>query len=143
MVTPADKASAAITVDLPQRKVEKVVLDVFRDLRAITSREGGLLPFGSAATLLGVSKQRVHSLVREGTLQPIYLLGKRWLSANQLESFVKLERQTGRRAKEPSIKEQWLAAEASGRPARAGALISQAARVQRRPGWTQLRSKRR
>jgi hypothetical protein len=110
MTTKADNASAAITVDLPQRKVKKGVLDVFRNLRAITSREGGLLPFASAATVLGVSKQRVHDLVNEGTLHPIDLLGKKWLSANELESFVKLERQSGRPWNEPSIKEQWRAA---------------------------------
>ena len=89
MMTPADTPSAAATADLPQRKVKKGILDVFRNLRAITSREGGLLPFASAATVLGVSKQRVHDLVKEGTLHPIDLLGKRWLSANELESFVK------------------------------------------------------
>ena len=110
MMTPADNATAATTVELPQRKVKKGILDVFRNLRAITSREGGLLPFASAATVLGVSKQRVHDLVKEGTLHPIDLLGKRWLSANELESFVKLQRQAGRPWKEPSIKEQWVAA---------------------------------
>jgi hypothetical protein len=110
MMTQADNASAATTADLPQRKVKKGILDVFRNLRAITSREGGLLPFASAATVLGVSKQRVHDLVKEGTLHPIDLLGKRWLSANELESFVKLQRQAGRPWKEPSIKEQWVAA---------------------------------
>ncbi|MGA2544777.1 MAG: hypothetical protein ABSG78_24775 [Verrucomicrobiota bacterium] len=96
MMKPADTPSAAATGDLPQRKVKKGILDVFRNLRAITSREGGLLPFASAATVLGVSKQRVNDLVKEGTLHPIDLLGKKWLSANELESFVKLQRQAGR-----------------------------------------------
>ena len=109
-MTQARNATAAVTIDLPQRKVKKGILDVFRNLRAITSREGGLLPFASAASVLGVSKQRVHDLVKEGTLHPIDLLGKRWLSANELESFVKLERQAGRPWKEPSIKDQWVAA---------------------------------
>ena len=109
-MTPSDTPSAAATADLPQRKVKKGILDVFRNLRAITSREGGLLPFASAATVLGVSKQRVHDLVKEGTLHPIDLLGKRWLSANELESFVKVQRQAGRPWKAPSIKEQWVAA---------------------------------
>ena len=109
-MTPADSSTAAMTVALPQRKVKKGILDVFRNLRAITSREGGLLPFASAAAVLGVSKQRVHDLVKEGTLHPIDLLGKRWLSANELESFVKLQRQAGRPWKAPSIKEQWVAA---------------------------------
>jgi hypothetical protein len=110
MMTPADSSTAAMTVALPQRKVKKGILDVFRNLRAITSQEGGLLPFATAATVLRVSKQRVHDLVKEGTLHPIDLLGKRWLSANELESFVKLQRQAGRPWKAPSIKEQWVAA---------------------------------
>lgn len=110
MMTPDDNTTAATTADLPQRKVKKGILDVFRNLRAITSREGGLLPYATAASVLGVSKQRVHDLVKEGTLHPIDLLGKKWLSANELESFVKIERQAGRPWKAPSIKDQWRAA---------------------------------
>jgi hypothetical protein len=109
MMTPADNAATAIPVELPKRKVKKGVLEFFRVLRETTRREGGLVPYAAAAAILGVSKQRVHDLVNEGTLRPIELYGKNWLSANELESFVKLQRLSGRPWKEPSIKEQWRA----------------------------------
>ena len=110
MMTKAIKAPVAITVDLPKRKVKKGVIDSLREFRATSAQEGGLLPFAAAAGVLGVSKQRVHDLVNEGTLRAIEQFGKNWLSANELESFVKLQRQSGRPWREPSIKEQWRAA---------------------------------
>jgi hypothetical protein len=110
MVTPSEKSSAAVASELPERKVKKSVFDFFRNLREINQREGGLVPYAGAATILGVSKQRIHDLVNEGTLRPVELFGKKWLSANELESFVKLQRQSGRPWKEPSIKDQWRAA---------------------------------
>jgi hypothetical protein len=110
MLIPADNTAAAREDDLPRRKVKKGIIDALREFRAVSAREGGLVPYAGAATVLGVSKQRVHDLVNEGTLRAIEQFGKKWLSANELESFVKLQRQSGRPWREPSIKEQWRAA---------------------------------
>ena len=63
MMTPTDNASATATVDLPQRKVKKGILDVFRNLRAITSREGGLLPFARTVAALANGSRPPSRLV--------------------------------------------------------------------------------
>ena len=60
-----------------------------------------------AAELMGVSKQRVHELVKEGTFVPVEACGKKWLSANQVEGFIKLHRAAGRPWNKPSTKELW------------------------------------
>jgi len=85
----------------------KFFLDQIRAFREMTSRDGGLLPFATAAKLLGVSKQRVNELVTEGTFKPVEFAGKKWLSANQIEEFIKLKREPGRPWNKPSVKEMW------------------------------------
>ena len=85
----------------------KGVIQFLREYRKTLNREGGLLPMTTAAALLGVSKQRVHELIREGTLTPVEACGKKWLSANQVEEFLKLHREPGRPWKKPSVKEMW------------------------------------
>ena len=60
-----------------------------------------------AANLIGVSKQRVHELIKEGTFVPVEACGKKWLSANQVEAFIKLNREAGRPWHKPSAKELW------------------------------------
>ena len=85
----------------------KFFLDQIRAFREMTSRDGGLLPFATAAKLLGVSKQRVNELVAEGTFKPVEFAGKKWLSANQIEEFIKLKREPGRPWNKPSVKEMW------------------------------------
>ncbi|MGO8839094.1 MAG: hypothetical protein ACLQAH_17190 [Limisphaerales bacterium] len=85
----------------------KQLLNVIQVLRGINEREGGLLPFSMAAKLMGISKQRVDALVAEGTLKPTPFAGKKWLSVNQIEEFVKLTREPGRPWNKPSAKELW------------------------------------
>jgi hypothetical protein len=92
---------------LPEKKMG--MLRFLLSLRRITNEEGGLVPLTMAATVLGMSKQRVHDLVKEGTLRAIEFGGKKWLSGKELESFVQLERKAGRPWKEPSKKEMWRA----------------------------------
>ncbi|MBI5383166.1 MAG: hypothetical protein HZA90_00620 [Verrucomicrobia bacterium] len=109
-MTDAIALSQLSAATLPTRKVRKGVLDYLLHFREISNREGGLVPIATAAAILGVSKQRVHDLVREGTLRTTEIYGKKWLSGNELESFVKLQRKAGRPWKEPSVKEMWRAA---------------------------------
>jgi hypothetical protein len=106
----AEPTAGALPDGLPRRKVKTSVFDLLRNLRKLTTEKGGLVPIAGAATILGVTKQRVHELVKEGTLHPVEFLGKKWLSGEELLSFVKLQRDAGRPWKEPSIKEQWRAA---------------------------------
>lgn len=85
----------------------KLLLDMIRGFRELNSRDGGLLPFSVAAKLMGISKQRVNQLVAEGTLKPVEFAGKKWLSGNQIEEFIKLKREPGRPWNKPSAKELW------------------------------------
>jgi hypothetical protein len=96
--------------EAPRRKAKMSLKGVFRflrDYRKTLSREGGLLPFATAAVLMGVSKQRVNELIKEGTLVPVEACGKKWLSAKQVEEFIKLHREPGRPWHKPSVKEMW------------------------------------
>lgn len=83
--------------------------------REMSTREGGLMPFATAAKFLGVSKQRVNELVAEGTLKPVEFAGKKWLTANQIEEFIKLNREAGRPWHKPSVKEMWKMSREGGR----------------------------
>jgi hypothetical protein len=85
----------------------KKLLDLIRLLREMNSREGGLLPYATAAKMMGLSKQRVNALVAEGTFKPVEFAGKKWLTANQIEEFIKLNREPGRPWNKPSVKEMW------------------------------------
>ena len=90
-----------------QLKHLKSLLEMIRGFREISNRDGGLMPFATAAKLLGVSKQRVNDLVTEGTFKPVEFAGKKWLSANQIEEFINLKREPGRPWHKPSVKEMW------------------------------------
>ena len=83
------------------------LLEMIGGFREKCTQDGGLMPFATAAKFLGVSKQRVNDLVAEGTLKPVEFAGKKWLSANQIEEFIKLKREPGRPWNKPSVKEQW------------------------------------
>jgi len=85
----------------------KFLLDQIRAFREMTTRDGGLLPFSTAARIMGLSKQRVNALVAEGTFKPVEFAGKKWLTADQIEEFIKLNREPGRPWNKPSIKETW------------------------------------
>ena len=89
------------------KKELKHLLEIIRGFREWGTRDGGLMPFATAAKLLGVSKQRVNDLVAEGTFKPVEFAGKKWLTANQIEEFIKLKREPGRPWHKPSIKEMW------------------------------------
>jgi hypothetical protein len=93
----------------------KLLLEMIRNFRELNNRDGGLVPFSMAARLMGVSKQRVNALVAEGTFKPVEVAGKKWLSANQIEEFIKLKREPGRPWKKPSAKELWKMSHESAR----------------------------
>jgi hypothetical protein len=61
----------------------------FRDL--CKEHEGLTSPF-FAKIALGVSKQRVHELMKNGKLPSFEILGKTFIACDVLESFCKVER---------------------------------------------------
>jgi hypothetical protein len=61
--------------ELPKRERSKIATlwDRFHELRAITEEKGMLLPIPFCAALLGISRQRVDQLTRDGRLERVEL----------------------------------------------------------------------
>jgi hypothetical protein len=91
------------------------LLEDLREFKRISKVHGGLVPQSIAATLLGVTRQRVHQLVSEGTLGHWGFYGMNWLSEKELFSFAKLNRQQGENQYRPSTKQLWKASHETGK----------------------------
>ena len=72
-------------------------LDEFMKMRELSKIEGGLTPVFFAKIALGLSKQRVYQLIEEGRLPCYEIMGKKMVSCNAIEAFLRLERPSGRR----------------------------------------------
>ena len=90
-------------------------LDDWREFSRISKLQGGLVPQSVVATILGVSRQRVHQLIEEGTFSHWDFYGKKWLSQEDVVSFAKLNRKTGENQFKPSAKELWKASQEHGK----------------------------
>jgi hypothetical protein len=78
-----------------------------REFTKLTKLHGGLVPMSAVATILGVSRQRVHQLVDEGTFKHCTFYGMKWLSQEEVVSFAKLNRHKGENQYTPSTKQLW------------------------------------
>ena len=78
-----------------------------REFAKLTKLHGGLVPMSAVATILGVSRQRVHQLVDEGTFKHWTFYGMKWLSQEEVVSFAKLNRPKGENQYSPSTKQMW------------------------------------
>jgi hypothetical protein len=85
------------------------ILEDVREFVRLTKLHGGLVPQSAVATILGVSRQRVHQLVQEGTFTHWTFYGMKWLSEKEVVSFAKLNRQQGENQYRPSTKQVWKA----------------------------------
>lgn len=81
----------------------------------ISELKGGLVPQSMVGTILGVSRQRVHQLVAEGTFSVWTFHGMRWLSQEEVVAFAKLNRRAGENQHQPSAKELWKASHEMGK----------------------------
>lgn len=90
------------------------LLEDIREFRRISNLQGGLVPQSVAAAVLGVSRQRVHQLVTEGTFSHWSFYGLKWLSQGEVVSFAKLNRGQGENQYRPSTKELWKASRETG-----------------------------
>lgn len=61
----------------------------------ISIAEGGLLPAADAADVLGLSRQRVHQLLTKGQLHSIKVLGRSYISVQELQTFMGTIRPSG------------------------------------------------
>jgi len=106
------KIATTASTDIPQGK-EKLstgirgVIDHTREFFRIVKLHGGLVPMSTVATVLGVSRQRVHQLVGEGTFSHWTFYGMKWLSQKEVVSFAKLNRRAGENQYRPSAKQMW------------------------------------
>lgn len=95
------------------RGIRGLVADT-REFFRICKLHGGLVPQSTVATILGVSRQRVHQLVGEGTFSHWTFYGMKWVSQNEVVSFAKLNRRAGENQYSPSAKQLWKASHEAG-----------------------------
>lgn len=90
---------------LPKREKSKLakLWDHFREVKAVTEQHGFLMPQRYAADLLGISRQRVHTLVKEGRLVSVVLLGVPYVTEASMMEYAQAERTGGRPPKAPSV----------------------------------------
>ena len=62
--------------------------------RELAAKHGGLTSPLFAQILLGVSRQRVHTLIEAGRLETVEVMGKRFLLCDSLEEFSMQQRDT-------------------------------------------------
>jgi len=105
-------------VAAPKKENSSVLRGMMENVREfvrLTNLHGGLLPQSAVATVLGVSRQRVHQLVEEGTFSHWTFYGMKWLSQKEVVSFAKLNRQQGENQYHPSTKQMWKESREMGR----------------------------
>jgi hypothetical protein len=90
-------------------------LNDWREFSRISKLHGGLVPVSVVPTILGITRQRVHQLVEEGTFSHWTFYGKKWLSQEDVVSFAKLKRQAGENQFKPGAKELWKASHEHGK----------------------------
>lgn len=98
-----------------ERRGALAILDQVREFKRISELKGGLVPQAVAGTVLGVSRQRIHQLISEGTFSVWQFYGMNWLSQDEVVSFAKLERAAGENQHKPSVKELWKVSRETGK----------------------------
>ena len=99
----------------PARRGALAVLEQFREFKRISEQRGGLVPQAVAGTVLGVSRQRIHQLISEGTFSVWEFYGMNWLSQEEVVSFGKLKRAAGENQYKPSVKRLWKVSRETGK----------------------------
>jgi len=95
---------------LPKREKSKLakLWDTFKELHEVAKEKGMFVPPHVAASLLGVSRQRVHVLLNEGRIETVQVAGERYVLEDSLVAFCKLERASGRPINLPTTKREIL-----------------------------------
>jgi hypothetical protein len=105
MVPTSATAIAGTRIERP--KTKKGVLGDVREFMRLTKLHGGMLPISACAIVLGVSRQRVHQLVDEGTFSVHEFYGMKWLLEKEVVPFARLNRRAGENQFKPSAKHLW------------------------------------
>lgn len=77
----------------------------FQEVKAAVAQHGVLMPQTYAADLLGVTKQRVFTLVEQGRLTTVMIGGRRYVTEASMMEFAKSERASGRHLTVPGVRE--------------------------------------
>lgn len=105
MVPTSTTAAAGTRIERPTTK--KGVLDDVKEFMRLTKHHGGMLPVSACAIVLGVSRQRVHQLVDEGTFSVYEFYGMKWLLEKEVVPFARLNRRAGENQFRTTAKEMW------------------------------------
>ncbi len=103
---------------LPKREKSKLATlwEQLEEWRALAEKEGFLIPVVGAANLLGVSRQRIEELMRDGRLRRVDLFNHVYVPESSVVEYAEAERRTGRPLGTPKTKRELLKmAVASGR----------------------------
>ncbi len=82
---------------MPSAKVPQVgspawTVAEWKRFRRLSKEHDGLTSPAMAAVAIGISRQRVHQIIQEGHLRTFTILGKPFLSCDEVHAFGKLDR---------------------------------------------------
>jgi len=94
---------------LPKREKSRLLKlwDHFAEARALTKEHGMLVPVQLAASLAGVSNQRIHQLMEADQLKRVELNGHPFVTENSFVVWAQSERKNGRPFKDLAKGETW------------------------------------
>ena len=94
--------------DLPKREksARAKLLDAMDEVARVTAERGPLIPQSLAAEFLGLSSQRVSTLITTGRVEAVDVHGRRFVVMNSFREFAKIERRNGRPRKSPALPAQ-------------------------------------
>lgn len=96
--------------EVPVRgKVKRSLLEEVREQYRITVEVGGLTSFRIAASLMGLSNQRVHQFVKEGRFTVHEFGGQKFLELREIAAFMAVDRPKGRPSLKEAVKMAWRA----------------------------------
>lgn len=96
--------------ELPKREKSKLtkIWEQFQELSTAQEEHGILLPQVFVASMLGLSRQRVNEICKDGRLVVVQIGGRPFVTENSVIEFARTERKTGRPCNLPTTnKEIW------------------------------------
>lgn len=90
-------------------KLEKLTEHI-AEVRRLNEQHGVLIPATYAATLLGVSRQRVDELMSDGRLVRLRAFDHVYVTEESMKDYARTERKAGRPPKVPSMRETFSGA---------------------------------
>ena len=119
MLESAQTAEFPFVERMPKREKSRwlKVWEAFQQYKPIQAEKGMLVPTRLAASILGVSKQRLFVLIDEGRLEIVVFNEEKHVTERSILAFCKTERKSGRplNVDKLSVREMWDASMANAR----------------------------